>query len=369
MASNSTIYSILVISDYRAVASSRPEAEIFVRLALNGHKVHIISHPDATFYNDRFKSAGIEVFEHPPEHKISRSYIRYLHSLVTQYQYDFVHAFNSKGLTNAVWALRGTTSRLIAYRGYAGQTHWYDPMMYLKYFHPRVDHIICVSADIARILSRNMAGGIKKLSTIPKGHDPVWYNGIIPADRTALGFKREDILVCFLANVRPFKGLTYLLQATHFLEPTLPIQFILIGKGYEAPEIRKEIEDSPFKDRIHTLGFRNDAQSIVAASDCLVQVSTHGEGLSKSVVEAMFLGIAPIISAIPGNEGLVVDGHSGWIVPVKNPEAIARALTDMAIHPEQRQLKGSHAREHMHQHFHIDETVRKYETLYAKLKN
>lgn len=367
MVADKTNYTLLVISDYRAVASSRPEAEIFVRLAQRGHTIHIISHPDATYYNARFRSVGIEVFEYPPERKLSFQYISYLRGLVEKYQYDFVHAFNSKGLTNAVWALRGFKSKLIAYRGYAGQTHWYDPMMYLKYFHPRVDHIICVSADIASILNRNMAGGSTKLSTIPKGHDPSWYSDIIPADRAALGFRREDILVTFLANVRPFKGLTYLLQATHLVPSDLPLQLLLIGKGYEEPAIRKEIETSPLRDRIHLLGFRTDAQAIVAASDCLVQVSTHGEGLSKSVVEAMFLGIAPILSDIPGNSGLVKDGYSGWVVPPKDPAAIARALSDMALHPDERKIKGSHAREHMHQHFHIETTVQQYEALYRQL--
>ena len=121
-------------------------------------------------------------------------------------QFDFVHAFNSKGLTNAVWALSGIQAKLIAYRGYAGQTHWYDPMMYLKYFHPRVDHIICVSKDIEHILSKH-GRRQTKLTTIPKGHDPAWYKDIVPADRTSLGCSDDDILVCFLANVRPFKGL------------------------------------------------------------------------------------------------------------------------------------------------------------------
>jgi glycosyltransferase involved in cell wall biosynthesis len=278
-----------------------------------------------------------------------------------------VHAFNSKGLTNAVWALRGLKTKLIAYRGFAGQTHWYDPMMYLKYFHPRVDHIICVSKDIEDILSKNIIGGRKKLTTIPKGHDPAWYQGIIPVDRAAIGCKPDDIVVCFLANVRPFKGLTYLLQATHLLSGDLPLKFLFIGHGYDDPSIRNEMESSPLKDRFHVLGFRSDALQVLASADCLVQVSTHGEGLSKSVVESMFLGIAPIITAIPGNEGLVENGVSGWIVPVKDPGSIANALTEMASDEADRKRRGSNAREHMRKHFHIDQTVDSLIGLYGRL--
>lgn len=369
MATDKVLFKILVISDYRSVGSSRPEAEIFIRLAQMGHQIHIITHADAHFYNQRFREHGISVFENPPLKKISFSYIRFLKSLLKEHGYDFVHAFNSKGLTNAAWALTGTKAKLIAYRGYAGQTHWYDPMMYLKYFHPRVDHIICVSRDIEDILSKNMTGGRKKLSTIPKGHDPVWYKSIIPVDKKTLGFTDHDILVCFLANVRPFKGLSYLLKATHLIASNLPIHFLFIGHGYDEPSIRKEMEDSPYSDKFHLLGFRSDAREVLAACDCLVQTSTHGEGLSKSVVESMFLGIAPIITDIPGNRDLLKDGVSGWMIPVKNSPAIAQALTQMASDKSERERRGVHAAEHMRAHFHIDQTVERFINLYERLNS
>jgi glycosyltransferase involved in cell wall biosynthesis len=360
-------YKILVISDYRAVGSSRPEAEIFIRLAQMGHEVHIISHPAATYYNQRFRSFGITVIESHPTKKISLTYIRFLRKIINEHQFHFVHAFNSKGLTNLVWAMKGLKSKLIAYRGYAGQTHWFDPMMYLKYFHPRVDHIICVSKDIENILAKNLIGAKHKLSTIPKGHDPQWYADNIPADRTLMGYQPEDILVCFLANVRPFKGLIYLLKATHLLPRDTHIHFLLIGHGYDDPDIQKQISESHLKENIHILGFRSDAREIVAASDCLIQTSTHGEGLSKSVVESMFLGIAPIITDIPGNKDLLEDGKSGWLIPPKDAEAIAQALTEMAEDKTERQRRGRNAKEYMHKHFHIDQTVEEFVNLYKRL--
>jgi len=367
MAANKDQYKILVISDYRSVGSSRPEAEIFIRLAQLGHQVHIITHADAHYYNQRFREHGISVFENPPSKKISITYIRFLKNLLNEYTYDFVHTFNSKGLTNAVWALSGSKAKLIAYRGYAGQTHWYDPMMYLKYFHPRVDHIICVSQDIEIILSRNMAGARKKLTTIPKGHDPAWYMSILPVDRKTLGFTEHDILVCFLANVRPFKGLPYLLKATHLIPASLPIHFLFIGHGYDEPSIRQAMDSSPYKENFHLLGFRSDAREVLAACACLIQTSTHGEGLSKSVVESMFLGIAPIITDIPGNHDLLKDGESGWMVPIKDSPSIAKALTEMASDKSERTRRGIHAKEHMRMHFHIDQTVKRFVDLYERL--
>lgn len=302
-----------------------------------------------------------------PTRKNSIPYIRFLRKLVLENNYDFLHAFNSQGLTNAVWALRGLKTKLIAYRGYAGQTHWYDPMMYLKYFHPRVDHIICVSNDIENILSRNIIGGSRKLSTIPKGHDPAWYENIQPVDRSSIGCSKEDILISFVANNRPFKGLPHLLEAMLLLPPDLPLHFLFIGKGYDEHDMRIQLAGSPYKDKIHILGYRTDAISWVAASDGLILTSTHGEGLAKSVVEAMSIGIAPIITAIPGNERLVIDGESGWVIPIKNPKAIAEALVDLSSNKDERLRRGKNAQLHIRKHFHIEHTVEKLLALYGQL--
>ncbi|HJW29456.1 MAG TPA: glycosyltransferase family 4 protein [Saprospiraceae bacterium] len=368
MEASARFYKILVISDYRSVISSRPEAEVFVSLARLGHDVTILSYPDAPYYNERFRTMGIEVIEKHPTHKFSRSYVKYLRALVRQRGFDFVHAFNSRGLVNANWALRGLNTKLIAYRGYAGQTHWYDPMMYLKYFHPRVDHIICLSDDIRMILQRNMLFGKNKLTTIHKGHDPEWYKDVIPADRQAMGLKPDDVLYCFVANVRPFKGLPYLLEATYQLDLSLPIHFLMIGNGYDEPAISKQIDQSPFSSRIHRLGYRLDALSIVAMSDGLILPSTHGEALTKSVIEAMCLGIAPIITDIPGNKGVVIDGKSGWVVPARDASALALAITDSATHPEERRRRGENAKRHIAEHFNTDNTVQEFLNLYSKLK-
>jgi len=361
------VFKILVISDYRSVNSSRPEAEIFIRLAQKGHNITILSYPEATYYNERFRSFGIQVIEKHPFKKISGSFISYLRKLVKDNQYDFVHAFNSKGLVNANRALRGLPAKLIAYRGYAGQTHWYDPMMYIKYFHPRVDQIICLSAAIKKILDLNMPWSKNKTTLIHKGHDPAWYQDVLPSDRQAFGFNKEDILLCFLANVRPFKGLPYLLQATHEIKNNPSLHFLFIGNGYEVPSIQNLMEQSPYRDRMHLLGFRKDSLSILAMSDGLVLSSTHGESLTKSVIEAMSLGLAPIITDIEGNKGVVIDGDSGWVVPAKDPISLAKAIDDFASHPLERKRRGENARRHIAKHFHIENTVEEFLRMYERM--
>ena len=369
MSEANEIYRILVISDYREINSSRPEAEIFIRLVQMGHTVHILTHPGATYYNERFRSFGILVVEQHPERKAYLPYIRFLRQFIREGKYDFVHAFNSHGLTNAIWAMIGLDAKLIAYRGYAGHLHWYDPMMYVKYFHPRVDHIICLSDEIRTILSRHMPWGKFKLTTIPKGHDPGWYDYVPRIDRASMGFSENDILLTCVANVRPFKGIKYLMQATYLIPPEIPLHILCIGRGYEVGTVKSLIDDSPLTDRIHLLGYRKDALSIVKMADASILTSTHGEALTKSVIEAMCLGTPPIITNIPGNDGLVEDGVSGWIIQTKDPTSTAKAIIEMAGDPHGRKRRGKNATERILKYFHTDETVRRFLKLYEKLKS
>ena len=368
MDKNDPHFKILVISDYREINSSRPEAEIFIKMAMSGHTIHILSYPEANYYNDRFRSHGIVVIEKHPAKKGSISYIRYLRKLIQEERYDFVHAFNSLGLTNAVWAMIGLKSKLIAYRGYAGQTHWYDPMMYLKYFHPRVDHIICVSEVTRDFLARNMPWAKNKLTIIHKGHDPAWYQNIKPINRSTLGFNDNDILICCVANARPFKGIPYLVEAMNNIPHEPHIHLLLIGKGYHDEPIHSIVEKSLFAKNIHRPGFREDSLSIVAACDALVLASTHGEALTKSVIEAMCLEIPPMITDIAGNAGLVVNGVSGWVVPPADTHALTIAISDMIGNKSERKRRGLNAKAHINQNFHTNNTVEGFISLYQRLK-
>lgn len=361
------LYRILVISDYRDINSSRPEAEIFIQLAEAGHSIHIVSYPQAEYYNERFRSFGITVIEKHPQKKAHLPDIRFLRTLIREKKFDFVHAFNSYGLTNAIWSMIRLPAKLIAYRGYAGQTYWYDPMMYVKYFHPRVDHIICLSDEIKNILSHHMPWGKSKLTTIRKGHDPKWYQFIPRSARESLGFSDEDTLICCVANVRPFKGIPYLIQATYSIPREKNMHLILIGNGYDVGTVKNLIDNSPNKDRIHVFGFRKDSLSIVATCDATILSSTHGEALTKSVIESMCLGIPPIITDIHGNKGLVIDEESGWVVNPKDPYELANAMIEVAMDKKERERRGKNAILHIEKNFHTRDTVKQFLELYKNL--
>lgn len=122
------------------------------------------------------------------------------------------------------------------------------------------------------------------------------------------------------------KGIPYLLKAMAQLPKDGSIHLMLIGANMDTPENLSIIKKGGMENHVHLPGFREDVLSIVKASEVFVLPSIFGESITKSVLEAMSLGTAPIISNIPGNVELVMDGENGLVFPSKNVNALKEAI-------------------------------------------
>jgi glycosyltransferase involved in cell wall biosynthesis len=83
-------------------------------------------------------------------------------------------------------------------------------------------------------------------------------------------------------------------------------------------------------DRLRFLGMRADVPELLPDFDIAVQPS-HTEGVAGTAVEAQLLGIPVIATNVGGQPDLIVDGETGWLVPPKDPPAMAAAILD-ALH-------------------------------------
>ncbi|HMP99111.1 MAG TPA: glycosyltransferase family 4 protein [Cyclobacteriaceae bacterium] len=358
---------ILVISDYRETVTVRSEAEIFIALQKSGYEVSIMTYPESQ-YIQRFREAGIKVIEYHPTKKLSRKDVSIIKDEIVNGNYDILHLFNSPSMPNGIMAAYGTKVKVILYRGYTGNIHWYDPFMYIKYLSPRVDKIVCLVEAIRQLFLKNFVSE-RKLITINKGHDLAWYEGIEPDALAELHIPPDALKLVCAANMRPMKGVKYLLKATHYLPADANIHLLLLGRDMDAPEFKKLIDESPIKNNIHQLGYRKDVLNVVKACDVFVLASIKGEAITKAVIEAMSLGVAPLITDIPGNVDLVINEKCGLVVPSKNPQALAEAILK---YDQQRQLVkiyGEAAKEHIKNRLNIKDTIAQFQQMYDELLN
>ncbi|MFK7979743.1 MAG: glycosyltransferase family 4 protein [Saprospiraceae bacterium] len=321
---------ILIISNYKdAYNSVRPEGEIFIGLQKLGFQLTIMTQADAPFV-DNFRKAGIPIIDFHPTKKISRKAILFIRQALKKGQYDILHLFNSKAISNGNFAAIGLPVKVLAYRGVIGGSAWYAPNSYLKHLHPRVDGITAVSKSVQTYLQQQLFWHKQKVSQFYKGQNLTWYQGIQPANLQELGIPKDAFVVTCIANNRTWKGIKYLIQAAQYLALNLPIHFLLIGRKMDTSQNLQLIQSSPYSTHFHLVGYRNDVLQLLAASDVYIQPSNKNrEGLGKAILEAMSLGIPPIVTNSGGPKEFVEHQVSGLVVPTKNPKAIAQSIQQL----------------------------------------
>ncbi|MCF8335613.1 MAG: glycosyltransferase family 4 protein [Bacteroidales bacterium] len=358
---------ILIISSYSgSMVSVRPEAEMVLRLKKQGMEIDVMSDPQST-YADIFRENGIHIYPYQPKRKISLREIRYIRKVLCEGNYDIIHVFNNKAVTNAVFAARKLPVKMVTYRGYTGHLLWYKPTSHISHLHPKVNKITCVSDGVKNHVRRQLFFNKDKAVTLYKGHDPEWYNDIQPYTRKQLGIPENAFLIGCVANARPMKGIPNLIKASYHLRDQNDIHFLLIGKNMNTNYHRKWIRESPLKRNFHIPGFKKDVLNHLAACDVMVLPSVKGEGLSKVTIEAMSTGLPVIATNIGGNPELVLHEQTGLLVDPKAPKQIAKAITTLRDNEAMRKKLGEAARQHIMNNYHIDQTVKEIKNFYESL--
>jgi glycosyltransferase involved in cell wall biosynthesis len=284
-------------------------------------------------------------------------------------RYHIIHTFNSRALTNGLRACKGLPIKVIAYRGIVGNLSFLDPMSWMRYLNPRIDRIVCVCNAI-RDWFLSMQPAFLRMPdsrpvTIHKGHNLEWYTDD-PADLVAEGIPADAFVIACTAAYRPRKGVDYLVDAIEKLPADVPAHLVLVGV-MSAAKLTDRIDRSPARERIHRVGFKSNAPAYSAASQVFCLPSTKREGLARAIIEAMAYGVPAVVTNSGGSPELVVDGECGYVVPVKDSQALADAFEKLYRDPELRRRMGVAATRRIATHFRNEDTIDKTISLYNAL--
>ena len=121
---------------------------------------------------------------------------------------------------------------------------------------------------------------------------------------------------------------------------------LLVGPYDSNPSALKPEELQPLVDQgiIEYFGEQTDVRPFISQCSIYVLPSYH-EGTPKTVIEAMAMGRAIITTDVPGCRETVVDGRNGYLVEVKNVDAIVDKMVFLVKHPELVEKMGQESRE------------------------
>ena len=90
------------------------------------------------------------------------------------------------------------------------------------------------------------------------------------------------------------------------------------------------------------------------------------EATPVTILEAMATALPVVASRVGGVPQLVLDQHTGLLVPPSDPEALADALSAYIRDPQLRARHGAAGRTHVLAHYSIDKMVEGYDSLYRR---
>ena len=117
-------------------------------------------------------------------------------------------------------------------------------------------------------------------------------------------------------------------------------------------------------DCVRLLGERSDVQRILGAADFFCLASRR-EGLAFSLLEAMSLGLAAVVSDVPGNREAV--GEAGLRAPFGDRAAFAGALAQLCRDPALRKSLGERGRARVAARFGAREMVSRTREVYDEV--
>ncbi len=148
--------------------------------------------------------------------------------------------------------------------------------------------------------------------------------------RTELGMAESTQLVLMMvARVVWSKGVREFIEASQRVGRSgRDVHFLLVGPQDPAsPDpVPKEFLHQVVSPRLTWLGFRRDVKEILALADIVVLPSYYREGVPRVLLEAMALGKPIVTTDNVGCREVVESGKNGFIVPPKDPEALASAI-------------------------------------------
>jgi teichuronic acid biosynthesis glycosyltransferase TuaC len=172
--------------------------------------------------------------------------------------------------------------------------------------------------------------------------------------RSQLGLPLDAVVVLFVGNLKPTKGIRELADA--ILDLGRPFLGVVVGsgseEGYGADDAR-----APGVLEYRGPQSHDDVIRYMSAADTLV-LPSHTEGLPSVLVEAGSLGLPVIASAVGGIPELL-GADRGSLLPDVSPTSIAAALTHFADHRAEADAAAGRLRELVLRDYDVDTNARR----------
>lgn len=229
-----------------------------------------------------------------------------------------------------------------------------------RFYYRRMDGLIATSEKAASYLTRAadvVRHGVDSgRFAPPDDRDASWARRGLPG-RYGIGV---------FGRIRPRKGTEEFVRAMLRVLPERPgWTAVLVGQTTEEfrpfeHRLRGILAEAGLSHRVHFLGFRKDPAEIPEwyRSVSLVVCPSRTEGFGLTCLEAMSSGCPVVATSAGAWPEVITEGRDGYVVPCRDPEALAEAVLRITGDPERLAEMGRNAREKVASGFRIEDEAR-----------
>jgi sugar transferase (PEP-CTERM/EpsH1 system associated) len=285
-------------------------------------------------FRNRIHRTDVEVIDlKKQEGKDPRLYLR-LWRLFRKLKPDIVHTRNLSTLAAVVPAfLAGVPVRIHGEHGRdMGDLDGSNTKNRLlrRLFKPFVSHFIALSKDLESYLIHAIRVPKQKISQIYNGVDTKRFYPC-REEESPLPFTEPGLVVIgTVGRMQPVKDQLTLTRAFIRLLEQAPqwrqyARLAMIGDGPLRNQSMALLESAGFTEYAWLPGARDDVAQIMRHMDIFVLPSL-AEGISNTILEAMASGLPVIATRVGGNEELVIEDETGFLVAPNDPVSMARSI-------------------------------------------
>lgn len=219
----------------------------------------------------------------------------------------------------------------------------------------------------------------KKIEMIPCGFNPHEFQ---PIDQTyarmLLGLCPTKKTVLQLGRMVPRKGIDNVIQSMAIVKETMPdVQLVVVGGEHECLDIHSDKEYRRLTELTEALQLgdtvafagrksRDQLRYYYSAADVFVSTPWY-EPFGITPLEAMACGTPVIGSQVGGIQYSVADGKTGFLVPPKDPVALAEKLLTLLNDVNLREKMRQNALEWVNKHFTWENVAKQMDEVYAQI--
>jgi L-malate glycosyltransferase len=338
--------------------------ELAQGLARRGNEVVVATRP-SEHWARLCEKEGLTHYAVPMRSEVDVSSVRRLARILKAHKIDVVHAQKGKGRTLALMA--GLLVRIPVLVLNRGVSFPLDRFQRLGYTTRRVTAIVAVCDSIKQALVRSGVDA-NKIEVIYSGTDTTRFHRGVDGSpvRRELGVTSGEFLITQI-GVRSWKGNGDLIDAMPAVLTAARHARLLIVGARNPASLYERARPRGVESRVSVIGYREDIPEILAASDCCVDASYAGLGLTGTLREALAVGTPVVATDLEGNPELVTHGVTGLLVPPRRPDALAAALVETIGNPQRARAMALEGHCRVTAMFSTAVKIERTESLYRRL--